>query len=123
MLTVREDLIRWAGFVAGYESGECNLNNHGLEMHDVVDESTRTPADCVRFYMRFRSWNDREPVTARDRWHQLRREAFRAERERAEFPGTGSMISRLIRPLCYDFYFHEDVRAWLKTNPQPLPLP
>lgn len=121
MLTVREELIAWAHFVRGHAPiGDTRAS----AMIEEVDTHTKTPADCVFFFLRHRVWDDGK--SCKDHWRQLRLECHHDERHRAEFPGADHdrFLCQLIRPFCQEFYHAENVRAWLQaTGREPLPLP
>jgi len=62
-----------------------------------VDAATRTPAGCVRFYLKFvviGGLAGRRPETLRAKWHWLRRQAGKSNRNRAG--GRELSVERLV---------------------------
>lgn len=58
MRTIREELIGWAEYCFGFATRSIGSDDwqRAWEMRDSVDENTRTHADCILWYMRFRGW-------------------------------------------------------------------
>jgi hypothetical protein len=85
MLTTREQLIQWAAFCDGRAGALGKLDDEwsrARAMMESVDEATRTPADRIRFYLRFvvLTWRG-APTTPRARWYWLHHQARMSNRK------------------------------------------
>jgi hypothetical protein len=114
MMTTREMLIGWAHFRHGFESGrERSITSNSFEMLDCVEEETRTPADCIRFYLRFVMGPGWDGIAMREKWHKLRRLAMRVDPD--SHRPENSELNKMINDFVGDDW---DTLVWAKAVPE-----
>lgn len=141
-MTIRESLLTWAHWNAGYASGKAQYDqtyDRANSMVDCVDGWTATPTGCVRFYVRFVEWRTRNEMqagvtlTPRDCWHRLRRKTWHnCHRPLACDEGVDDrdpFLSRLTQCCRFDSGWIDPLLIPSHTHdlpisePVPLPLP